>query len=35
MAVRSKRAAIQVEGLFIDPPVARRAYQTLQSLGDV
>ena len=34
-AALSKRTAIQVEGIFIDPPVVRRAYQTLQTLGDV
>lgn len=34
-ATLSKQVAIQVEGLFIDPPVVRRAYQTLQALGEV
>jgi citrate lyase subunit beta/citryl-CoA lyase len=34
-AAQSKRSAIQVDGLFIDPPIVRQAYQTLQSLGEM
>lgn len=31
-AARAHRAALQVNGLFVDPPVVRRAHQILQSL---